>query len=60
VFDNRWWQRWTGSDHEGQQAVTVQETGVTGERLTELGGKKKMMDNWCRLLGTSNLKEGAV
>jgi hypothetical protein len=33
---------------------------VAGERLTELGGNKKMMDNWCRLLGTSSLKEGAV
>jgi hypothetical protein len=30
---------------------------VTGERLKKM---KKRMDNWCRLLGTSGLKEGAV
>jgi hypothetical protein len=27
--------------------------------VTELRGKKKKVDNWCRLLGTSSLKEGA-
>jgi hypothetical protein len=30
---------------------------VAGERLKKM---KKRRDNWCRLLGTSSLKEGAV
>jgi hypothetical protein len=29
---------------------------VAGERLR----KEEMIDNWCRLLGTSSLKEGAI
>jgi hypothetical protein len=30
---------------------------VAGKRLKKM---KKRMDNWCRLLGMSSLKEGAV
>jgi hypothetical protein len=32
----------------------------TGHLLEYIPFEKKMIDNWCRLLGTSSLKEGAV
>jgi hypothetical protein len=30
------------------------------QEYTYIPFKEKMIDNWCRLLGTSSLKEGAV
>jgi hypothetical protein len=47
----------SGSGRDQQRRRPLFGERVAGERLKKM---KKMRDNWCRLLGTNSLKEGAV